>query len=195
MKNMSATFVLKVAGTLTAIALVVAALLGLVNSVTWQPIQDLQREATEKALQAVATDPSATFDQVEITDAVREAANAYRGKLLEMYKVSTGGYACKVSASGSQGMIQMIVGVDAEGKVTGVSVVENAETAGIGSRVMENETIDSIGMGVLDQFKGLSGDGTLKVGKTVTPVSGATVSTKGITAGVNAALAAVKAMG
>ena len=41
----------------------------------------------------------------------------------------------------------------------------------------------------------MSGAGSLVVGKTVTPISGATVSTKGITMGANAALAAVEAMG
>ena len=193
MKNLNAKFVLKVAGTLTAIALVVAALLGLVNSVTSDRIAQLNEEATRTALAAVAPE-GATFEKLEFTDAVKDAAQEYRGKLLEMYTVSTGGYACKVSASGSQGMIVMIVGVDAEGKVTGVSVVENAETKGIGSKVMDNQP-NKAGVPVLDQFVGMSGAGTLKVDKTVTPITGATVSTKGITAGVNAALAAVAAMG
>ena len=40
MKNLTPKFVLKVAGTLTAIALVVAAMLGLVNSVTHERIED-----------------------------------------------------------------------------------------------------------------------------------------------------------
>ena len=38
-------------------------------------------------------------------------------------------------------------------------------------------------------------DITEKVGKTVTAISGATVSTKGVTKGANAALAAVAALG
>ena len=42
------------------------------------------------------------------------------------------GYAIKVVASGSQGNIEMMVGVDGEGAVTGVSVVDSSETAGIG---------------------------------------------------------------
>ena len=52
------------------------------------------------------------------------------------------------------------------------------------------------GVGVLDQFIGKSAaDGTLTVGTNVDAITGATVSTKGVTAGVNAALAAVAAMG
>ena len=49
---------------------------------------------------------------------------------------------------------------------------------------------------VLDQFVGKSAaDGTLTVGTNVDAITGATVSTRGITTGVNAALAAVGAIG
>ena len=142
-------FVLKVAGTLTAISLVVAALLGLVNSVTEGPIKAINKANTEMALAAVAPE-GATFEPVEISDDVAAAASGY-GTLSEMYTMSTGGYACKVVASGSQGNIEMIVGVDDANAVTGVSIVSNAETSGIGSKVMGNEP-NSAGVPVLDQF-------------------------------------------
>lgn len=193
MKNLNGKFVLKVAGTLTAIALVVAALLGVVNQITYQRIEELTLTATKEAL-ALATPAGSTYEPVELTDEVVEAAKAYGGKLTEMYTVSAGGYACKVSASGSQGTIVMIVGVDETGAITGISIVENAETAGIGSKVMTNLPNDA-GVPVLDQFKGLSGAGSLVVKKNITPITGATVSTKGVTAGANAALAAVAALG
>ena len=190
--KISGKFILKVAGTLTAISLVVAALLGLVNSVTAGPIDAINKANTEMALAAVAPE-GATFAPVEISDDMAAAAGAY-GTLSEMYTMSTGGYACKVVASGSQGNIEMIVGVDDANAVTGVSIVSNAETSGIGSKVMGNE-LNTAGVPVLDQFIGMSGAGSLVVGKTVTPISGATVSSKGVTAGVNAALAAVEAIG
>ena len=86
-------------------------------------------------------------------------------------------------------------GEDAEGAVTGVSVVNHSEPSGIGTKVVGNEPTAS-GVGVLDQFIGKSAaDGTLTVGTNVDAITGATVSTKGVTAGVNAALAAVAAMG
>ena len=190
--KISGKFILKVAGTLTAISLVVAALLGLVNSVTAGPITAINEANTKEALAAVAPE-GATFAPVEISDDVAAAASAY-GTLSEMYTMSTGGYACKVVASGSQGNIEMIVGVDDADAVTGVSIVSNAETSGIGSKVMGNEP-NTAGVPVLDQFIGMSGAGTLVVNKNVTPISGATVSSKGVTAGVNAALAAVEAIG
>ncbi len=193
MKNLTPKFVLKVAGTLTAIALVVAAMLGLVNSVTHERIEEFNFAATRAALEKV-TPAGSDYEAVELSQEAKDAAAAQGGSLTEMYAVSTGGYACKVVASGSQGNIEMIVGVDADGAISGISVVENAETKGIGSKVMENLP-NAAGVPVLDQFIGMSGAGTLEVGKNVTAITGATVSTRGITAGANAALAAVATMG
>lgn len=190
--KISGKFVLKVAGTLTIIALVVAALLGVVDMVTHDKIDAINVEKTNQALAAVAPE-GAEFTPVELSDAAVAAAAAY-GTLDSMYEMSTGGYAMKIVASGSQGSIEMIVGVDANKALTGVSVVSHSETGGIGTKVINNDP-NSAGTPVLDQFIGMSGAGSLVVGKTVTPISGATVTTKGITAGCNAALAAVEAMG
>ena len=190
--KISGKFVLKVAGTLTVISLVVAALLGVVNMVTEDKIDAINAEKTNQALAAVAPE-GAEFTPVELSDAAVAAASAY-GTLDSMYEMSTGGYAMKIVASGSQGSIEMIVGVDANKALTGVSVVNHSETGGIGTKVVNNDP-NSAGTPVLDQFIGMSGAGSLVVGKTVTPISGATVTTKGITAGCNAALAAVEAMG
>lgn len=190
--KISGKFVLKVAGTLTVISLVVAALLGVVNMVTEDKIDAINAEKTNQALAAVAPE-GAEFTPVELSDAAVAAASAY-GTLDSMYEMSTGGYAMKIVASGSQGSIEMIVGVDANKALTGVSVVNHSETGGIGTKVVNNDP-NTAGTPVLDQFIGMSGSGSLVVGKTVTPISGATVTTKGITAGCNAALAAVEAMG
>ena len=185
-------FVTKVAGTLTAICLVVAALLGVVNAVTYQRIDAINKANTEASLAAVAADSNSTFEQIALTDAMAAAASTQGAKVTEAYEVKVGGdtagYAFKVVASGSQGSIEMIVGVDSDSAVTGVSIVSNKETAGIGSKVMDNNALPS-GTGVLDQFIGKSGAGTLTVGKTVDAISGATVSSKGVTKGVNGALA------
>ena len=75
-----------------------------------------------------------------------------------------------------------------------VTIVDNAETSGIGSKVMDNVPTAK-GVGVLDQFVGMSGAGSLSVGSNVDAISGATVSSKGVTKGVNTALAAAEAIG
>ena len=189
-------FIIRVAGTLTAICLVVSALLGGVNAITADKIAAINQANTEASLNAVS-EGADEFTPIALTDTMTAAASAAGAKLTEAYTVKAAGeavgYAFKVVASGSQGNIEMIVGVDADNAVTGVSIVSNKETAGIGSKVMENNALPS-GTGVLDQFIGMSGAGTLTVGKTVDAISGATVSSKGVTKGVNAALAVAEAL-
>ena len=196
--KISGKFILKVAGTLTVIALVVAALLGVVNNVTKDKIAEQDAENTRIAMSAVAPEGSEFGDKMDISDAVAAAASAQGGKIVEMYPMTNGGadagYVVKVSASGSQGTITMMVGVDANTAITGISVISHSETSGIGTKVVGNEP-NAAGEPVLDQFIGMSGSGSLVVGKNVIAVSGATVSTKGITMGANAALAAVEALG
>ena len=196
--KISGKFILKVAGTLTIISLIVAALLGLVNNVTADKIAEIDAEKTRVSMSAVVAEGSEFTDKLEISDDVAAAAAAQGGKLTELYGVKTGGadngYVMKISASGSQGTIVMMVGVDANKAITGISVVSHSETSGIGTKVVGNEP-NTAGVPVLDQFQGMSGAGSLVVGKTVTPISGATVSTKGITMGANAALAAAEALG
>lgn len=196
--KISGKFVAKVAGTLAAIALVVAALLGLTNQLTAPNIAATNKEKTEQALAKVVSSQDVVFEAVEeIPEEAVEAATANGGKLTEAYLVKIAGedagYAFKIVAGGSQGDIQMIVGVDTDLAVTGVSVVKHSETSGIGSKVMDNQPASS-GVNVLDQFVGKSGAGSLVVKGNIDAVSGATVSSKGVTKGVNAALAAAEAM-
>ena len=134
-------FIFKVAGTLTAISLVVALLLGLTNMLTADKIAAINKQKTEEALAKVVSAADCEFPPMEeIPQAMIDAANEQGGKLSEVYEVQSGGdtigYAFKVTASGSQGNIVMIVGVDTDLTVTGVSIVKASETAGIGSKVM-----------------------------------------------------------
>lgn len=192
--KISPKFVIKVAGTLTVIALVTAALLGLVDGVTRDKIAAIEAEKTRVAMSAVAPAGSEFTDKLDIPDAAVEAAAAQGGKVVELYGVKAGGCVMKVTASGSQGTITMMVGVDANNAITGIFVVSHAETSGIGTKVCGNELNDA-GVPVLDQFIGMSGAGSLVVKKNIVPITTATVSTKGITTGANAALAAAEALG
>ena len=168
-------FIFKVAGTLTAISLVVALLLGLTNMLTADKIAAINKQKTEEALAKVVSAADCEFPPMEeIPQAMIDAANEQGGKLSEVYEVQSGGdtigYAFKVTASGSQGNIVMIVGVDTDLTVTGVSIVKASETAGIGSKVIDNEAT-SAGTGALDQFVGKSGAGTLVVKQNIDAVT------------------------
>lgn len=199
--HMDPKYLLTLTVTLFITCVIVAGLLGGVNAITKDKIAAINWEKTVQAMKAVVADPDNTefSEAVENTAEMSEAAVAAGGTLDSVYEALVGGenagYAIKVVASGSQGNIEMMVGVDGEGTVTGVSIVDNAETAGIGSKVMANDALAS-GVGVLDQFQGKSAaDGVLTVGTNVDAITGATVSTKGVAAGVNAALAVAGVLG
>ena len=140
--KISGKFILKVAGTLTAISLVVAALLGFVNSITKDKIAAIDAENTRVAMSAVAPEGSEFGDKMELSEAAITAASDNGGKLVELYPVTLdgadAGYVMKISASGSQGAIVMMVGVDADKAITGISVVSHSETSGIGTKVVGN---------------------------------------------------------
>ncbi len=199
--NMDPKYIIELTVKLFVTCVVVAGLLGGVNAITADRIAAINLAKTQEAMKLVVADPDGSdfSDKIDPSEDMKAAASAAGGSVTEVYEVLVGGapagHALKIVASGSQGSIEMMVGLDAEGAVTGVSVVKNAETAGIGSKVMENEPTAS-GVGVLDQFIGKSAaDGTLNVGSNVDAITGATVSTKGIAAGVNAALAVAGVLG
>lgn len=201
--DMDPKYILELTLKLFITCVIVAGLLGGVNAITADKIAAINWENTQAAMKAVVADPdNSTFsDALELTDEMTAAALSGGATLTEVYEVQVGGaaagHALKVVASGSQGSIEMMVGLDAEGVVTGVSIVSNSETAGIGTKVMENEpTTANPAVGVLDQFQGKSAaDGALTVGSNVDAITGATVSTRGVTAGVNAALAVAGVLG
>ena len=169
----------KLTGTLLGICAVVALLLGIVNSLTEPVIRKMQEEKTAAAMAQVL------------------AADDYRAKTVShenvsaMYEAVSGGevvgHVVEVTTNGFGGAINMVVGVDMNGKVTGVSVIKDTETANLGTKVTRNQS-------VLDRFIGLGGTITVNSGENrFDGVTGATVSSKAVAAGVNTALAAVAA--
>ena len=199
--NMDPKYIIKLTVTLFVTCVIVAGLLGGVNAITKDKIAAINWEKTVAAMKAVVADPEATTfsDALPNTPEMEAACLAGGATLQSVYEVQVdgapAGYAIKVSATGSQGAIEMMVGVDGEGVVTGVSIVKHSETSGIGTKVADNEPTAS-GVGVLSQFEGMSAaDGTLTVGANVDAISGATVSSRGVTGGVNAALAVAGVMG
>lgn len=195
--QMDPAYIIKLTVTLFVTCVVVAAALGGVNAITEDKIAATNWAKTVEAMKKVAPDATDFSDPLSITDEMTAAAGS--ATLDSVYEAQANGqsvgYAIKVVTSGSQGKIEMMVGVDAEGTVTGVSIVKNSETSRIGSKVMTNMPT-AAGIGVLSQFEGKSAaDGTLTVGANVDAISGATVSTRGVTNGVNAALAVAGVLG
>lgn len=92
------------------------------------------------------------------------------------------GYCVEVQSHGFGGVITMVVGVDLDGKVTGVAVTSHSESS-VGTQAMTS--------GALSRYVGRSGTLRTSGNNSVDVVSGATATSKAITAGVNRALAIV----
>ena len=171
----------RITGTLLVICLATALLLGVVNQVTKPKIDAIQKAKTEAAMAQVL--PADRYKALE-TDAANVTAlyAAYNGG--ETVPI---GFVVEVTANGSQGAISMVVGVGMDGAVTGAAVTKHSETANLGTKVVDDQS-------VLDRFTGMSlanGEITVNSGANrFDGVSGATVSSKGVAAGVNTALEA-----
>ena len=90
--------------------------------------------------------------------------------------------AYSASAKGYHDLIEVMIGVDPDGTLTGISIMTHTETPGLGARIVEPE--------FTDQFAGLDLDTTKLAadGGKVDTLSGATFSTVGVIAAVSAAL-------
>lgn len=90
--------------------------------------------------------------------------------------------AYSAAAKGYHDLIEVMVGVGPEGKLTGISIMTHTETPGLGARIVEPE--------FTDQFAGLDLDTTnlAAEGGKVDTLSGATFSTVGVITAVGAAL-------
>ena len=169
-------YVLRLAGTLLLICAVTAGLLAGVNAITAPIIAELNAAATQEAISAVLP---GGFDS-EITDyadASGIVSKVYQGEA---------GYALEVGPGGFDNTITMMVGIDNEGKVLGISIVNHTETAGLGA-VADADTPK--GIAFREQFIGTSGSVSVtKDGGTLDAITGATITSRAICAGVNAAL-------
>lgn len=171
----------RITGVLLAICLVTALLLGIVNQITDPRIKAIEAEKIRTAMSKVLPADEYTNIDAKLPKSVKSISQAKANG-------SPIGWVAQVTANGSQGEIQLMVGVNPDGKVTGVSVIKHSETPNIGTKVVSDQT-------VLDRFIGMShADGEITVNSGTNRfdgISGATVSSKGVTAGVNAALEAI----
>lgn len=90
------------------------------------------------------------------------------------------GKALVVAPRGYGGKIEMLVGVDSSGKVTGVKILNHTETPGLGANIVRPD--------FLKQFVGKSAGDPIEPKKDIDAITGATISSKAVCMGVKEAL-------
>ena len=173
-------YIMRLVLTLFLITAVVAAALAGVNSITAPAIAQLRAEKTQQAIEAVLPGGG---EEVEFP------ATALVSKVY----ASETGYAVEVTPGGFDNTITMMVGVDKEGNVLGIDIISHTETAGLGAVA---DAATPAGVAFREQFKGMSGSVSVsKDGGEVEAITGATITSRAVCAGVNAALEVVGKMG
>jgi electron transport complex protein RnfG len=176
--------ILKLALVLLAVSAVVAGVLGVINELTY-PVIDAQKQAkTAEAFSAVLK--ADRFDEIEFS-------NPDFPTVLTVHKAEGVGYVVTSKFSGAQGNITMAVGVDNDYKCTGISVIEHAETSGLGANAAST---GDVGVNFRAQFVGEDENIALtKAGGNIDALTGATITSRSITAAVANSIQAVKALG
>ena len=174
-------FILRLALTLLAITAVVAALLAGVNMITAPAIAELNAQKTQEAIELVLPGGG---EEVADFPAVDLVAKVYKGE---------NGYAVQTTPGGFDNTITMMVGIDAEGKVLGISIISHTETAGLGAVAAAGTPAGEAFRG---GFVGKSGSVSVtKDGGEIDSITGATITSRAVCVGVNAALECVAQMG
>ncbi len=152
------------------ICAVVAGVVSLVNTLTWDTYQKNLEAQKNSALDAIFGGSGLAYE-------VQEDARGADALYLVLEDGTVVGYCVELSGYGYGGEIAMIIGYHADGTVRGLQVISQSETPGVGTKATSAD--------FLENFIGKSGDVTL--GEDFDAIGGATISSEAVTAIVNKA--------
>lgn len=173
--------ILKLGVTLFAICAVAALVLGVTNNITAPVIEERNIQASNEARKIVLSE----------ADEFKELDGMNSDIVLEVYEgIKDGqviGYTIKTSSKGYGGAIELMVGISKDSKITGVEIGNHSETPGLGSKATEpmfkNQYVDKDVSNSLLVVKGSANNDN-----EISAISGATITSNGVTNGVNAAM-------
>lgn len=193
MKNKSdISVMLKEAGILFSITLIVGLLLGVVYELTKEPIRIQQEKAVEEACRAVFGEAEA-FEEItcELPEELVEELAAQGVRIGSIYEARDGGGAVlghviqSTSTQGYGGDIVLYVGVKNDGTLNDISILEISETAGLGMEA-PNVLVPQFHDKKVDSFvytkTGAATENEIDV------ITSATITTRAVTNAVNGGL-------
>lgn len=164
----SPSYLLRLIVTLTAICVAIAVLLAAVNAVTREKIAENVMKSKSEAVLTIF-EKGTDCELYKTLDNGSEVYLVYRdGDVI--------GYCAFVSSVGFGGNIDMMVGINGEYETEGVKIVSMSETPGVGTKTNSSD--------FLYRFIGLSHSDPTGA---VDALSGATISSKAVKAGVESA--------
>ena len=164
---------------LLVICLVATTLLAVTNNVTMEKIA-LNAVETEKASRMLVLPEGKEYGEVTTLDSGITYCIGTNEAGEEVGYVFTSG------AKGYGGTVSVMVGIDANGAITGLEILSHAETPGLGANAVKPD--------FKDRFIGKSGeltvDKTSNEGQNIQAITAATITSKAVVSAVNAITAA-----
>ncbi|GAA0101176.1 RnfABCDGE type electron transport complex subunit G [Paraclostridium bifermentans] len=166
---------------LFVICAVASLMLSLTNNITAPVIEQRNIQANNESRQEV----------LQVAEEFSEVKDVKGDLIEEVYQGTKGGevvgYTIKTTPKGYGGKVEVMVGISNDGKISGVKIGNHSETPGLGSK--------SADPSFKDQYNGKSTKTPLNIVKgnasnenDIVAISGATITSKAVTAGVNAAM-------
>ncbi|PKQ36991.1 MAG: hypothetical protein CVT59_09995 [Actinobacteria bacterium HGW-Actinobacteria-1] len=154
-----------------------AAGLSATYTITAPLIAAQDKAAEEAALKSVLPEADA-FEAVDAAMLASAQEAVGDSKVSAIYRALDGngeliGWGLKVGSRGYGGYVDMVWGLDRDGKVTDLTILTMNETPGLGTRIKTEP-------GFLEQYRGLPGGFTEKDVKKLDMISGATKSSRAV---------------
>lgn len=164
---------------------IISGSLAFVNGITKDVIQK-NTEAEKEVFRRTVMEAADRFERISPDGTVPAVYKGYNGNNIV-------GYIVELVSKGYGGDIEMTVGIAADSKICGVIIGSNSETPGLGSKMTEPSFINQFtGVDVEDDLKLVKQD--KKSPDEIQAISGATITSRGVTEGVREALSLVKAL-
>ncbi|ADL68388.1 RnfABCDGE type electron transport complex subunit G [Thermoanaerobacterium thermosaccharolyticum] len=192
--------ILKTGITLLIITGIAAIVLGFFNFITEKPIAKQLENTNMEAMKAVL--PAEQYTKLDLSkykfnfDTSGDPKLTPDSRLIEEINEAKSngnvvGYVIKVAPKGFSGPVDEMIGINKDGKITGITIVNQSETPGLGAK-SEDPNWNK-------QYKGKNADKDLVVVKTVPSqdnqiqaITGATITSRAVTKGVNTAIEAYR---
>lgn len=161
--------IIKPAAVLLVICVIASALLGYVNMITAAPIQEQSEKAKQESMTAVLPEADHFGDEIDVNEGnittVTPALDADGNEI---------GYAVAITTKGFSAGLELMYGIDPEGVITGLSVVNcSNETPGLGANAAKES--------FYSQFAGKSGEVRVtKDGGEIEALTGATITSRAV---------------
>lgn len=185
---------IRLTGVLLIVCVIAAGILGVTNAVTSDKIAEQAVLANDNARREVLGEAT-EFNKIEGDRIDEILAKPDYDVIDEAFEAKAGGqivgYTIKSIPKGYGGTVEIIIGINKEGKLSGIKVGNNTETPGLGKNAATPK--------FQNQFKDKDWDKNVQVIKNGTPkdneilsIAGATITSNAVTKGVNQALKLAK---